>query len=112
MARLYSDENFPLPVVAELRHLGHDALTVLEAGKAEQAIADDAVLEFAVALGRALLTINRKHFIRLHREQPHHAGVIVCTLDLGFRGQAKRIHEALAEQAQLTGQLLRINRPV
>lgn len=37
MARLYSNENFPLSVVEELRRLGHDVLTVLEAGKDEQA---------------------------------------------------------------------------
>jgi len=28
MARLYADENFPLPVVEELRQLGHDVLTM------------------------------------------------------------------------------------
>jgi hypothetical protein len=32
MARLYSNENFPLPVVEKLRALGHDVLTVQEAG--------------------------------------------------------------------------------
>jgi len=36
MARLYSNENFPLPVVEELRRLGHDVLTIQETGKAEQ----------------------------------------------------------------------------
>lgn len=30
MARLYSDENFPLPVVELLRGLGHDVLTARE----------------------------------------------------------------------------------
>lgn len=34
MARLYANENFPLPVVTELRRLGHDVLTVRESGKA------------------------------------------------------------------------------
>ncbi len=35
MARLYANENFPLPVVEELRRLGHDAVTVAKttAGK-------------------------------------------------------------------------------
>jgi len=28
MARLYANENFPLPVVMELRRVGHDVLTV------------------------------------------------------------------------------------
>ena len=60
MARLYSNENFPLPVVEELRRLGHDVLTVLEAGKAEQAISDEEVLALATQLGRAVLTLNRR----------------------------------------------------
>jgi hypothetical protein len=30
MARLYSNENFPLPIVDELRKLGHDVLTIQE----------------------------------------------------------------------------------
>lgn len=111
MAMLYSNENFPMPVVEELRRLGHEVLTVLEAGKAEQAIADDEVLAFAVSLGRAVLTLNRKHFIRLHQEHPSHAGIVVCTFDPDFAGQAERIHALLQLHPQLTGQLLRVNRP-
>lgn len=68
MARLYSNENFPLPVVEELRRLGHDVLTIQETGQVGQAMSDEAVLAFARAEGRALLTLNRKHFIRLHRQ--------------------------------------------
>ena len=110
MAMLYSNENFPRPVVEELRRLGHDVLTVLEAGKAEQAIADDEVLAFSVSQGRALLTLNRKHFIRLHRLQPLHAGIVICTFDPDFVGQATRIHATLSSQPELAGQLLRVNR--
>jgi uncharacterized protein YukJ len=40
MARLYSNENFPLPVVEKLRELGHDVLTIQESGKADQALPD------------------------------------------------------------------------
>jgi len=40
MARLYADEDFPFPVVERLRQLGHDVRTALEAGQANQAIAD------------------------------------------------------------------------
>ena len=36
MARLYSNENFPLPVVLELRRLGHDVVTTQEAGLANE----------------------------------------------------------------------------
>jgi hypothetical protein len=111
MARLYANENFPLPVVAELRRLDHDLLTSQEAGNAGRAVPDEEVLAFAVAEGRALLTINRKHFIRLHRATPAHAGIIVCTYDPDFVGQAARIAATLADQPALDGQLLRVNRP-
>ena len=111
MARLYSNENFPLPVVEELRRLGHDVLTVAEAGKAEQAISDPVVLAFATVEKRAVLTINRKHFVRLHNENASHAGIIVCTLDMDFAGQAERISSAIGLHGELNGQLIRINRP-
>jgi hypothetical protein len=66
MARLFADENFPLPVVEALRQSGHDIL---------------AVLSFARADNRAVLTLNRKHFVRLHNAQVQHSGIIVCTFD-------------------------------
>ena len=111
MARLYANENFPLPVVEELRRLGHDVLTIHEAGKAGQAVDDEEVLTFATADRRAVLTLNRRHFIRLHSEQPHHAGILVCTFDPDFTGQAGRIHAAIESQGELSGQLIRVNRP-
>ena len=111
MARLYANENFPLPVVEELRQLGHDVLTIHETGKAGESVSDEAVLAFACADDRALLTINRRHFIRLHHEQPQHVGIIVCSFDPDFIRQARLIHEAIASQASLYGQLIRFNRP-
>ena len=62
MAQLYANENFPLPVVVELRRFGHDVLTTYESGRAGSAIPDDEVLAFAIAEKRILLTINRKHY--------------------------------------------------
>jgi hypothetical protein len=41
-----------------------------EIGKAEQRTADEDVLPLAVAGDRAVLTLDRKHFIRIHRERP------------------------------------------
>lgn len=78
MARLYADEQYPLPVVEFLRALGHDVLTVQEAGKANQRIPDQEVLAFATSEERAVITQNRKDFFRLHRIQPHHAGIVAC----------------------------------
>ena len=110
-APIYANENFPLPVVEELRRLGHDVLTTYESGRAGIAIPDDEVLAFSIAEKRVLLTINRKHFIRLHRYRPDHTGIVVCTFDLNYVALAQRIHEALAAQLDMSGQLIRINRP-
>lgn len=96
----------------ELRRLGHDALTIQESGKGNQAVPDEEVLAFAVSENRAVLTLNRKHFVRLHNAQPDHSGIIVCTVDADFTGQASRIHLAIESQQTLDGQLVRVNRPM
>jgi len=111
VASFYADENFPLQVVVALRELGHDVLTALEAGRANQAVPDEAVLEFATAESRAVLTLNRWEFIRLHSQSSAHAGIVVCTADPDVRGQAARIHEAVAAFESLRGELFRVNRP-
>lgn len=111
MARLYSNENFPLPVVEELRRLRHDVRTIQETGRAGEALPDAEVLAQATADGRAVLTFNRKHFLRIHRERSDHAGVIACTLDVDFIGQALRIELAVRDAGDLGGQLIRVNRP-
>ena len=111
MARLYTDEQFPRIVVKLLRELGHDILTVQEAGKANQRIPDEEVLAFAISNNRTVLTINRSDFIRLHNLQPIHAGIIVCTEDINRQRQATQIHEAINNTVDLTNQLIRINRP-
>ena len=111
MAAFYANENFPLPVVEELRRLGHDVLTTQDVGQANSAVSDEAVLNYAAQNGRAVLTINRKHFITLHRRQSAHAGIVVCTVDRDFAGQAARIHEQIALHGALGGQLIRVNRP-
>ena len=110
MARLYANENFPLPVVEHLRELGHDVLTTTEAGKHDQALPDEAVLAFAISEARVIPTLNRKHFIRLHSQQPEHNGIVVCTFDPDFHGQAERIHDTIQAADSLAGQLIRVNR--
>jgi hypothetical protein len=111
MASFYADENFPLPVVQELRRLGHDVLTIGEAGKANQQYSDPAVLHDAASTGRCVLTLNRKHFRRLHEEGARHAGLILCTYDPDQVGQAQRIDDAVRSIPTLADQLIRINRP-
>ena len=112
MAQLYANENFPLAVVQALRTLGHDVLTVAEAGNAGLATPDEQVLTFATQRDRAVLTLNRRDFIRLHSLQPAHAGIIVCTQDQDTSGQAARIDEALKVNETLKGRLIRVDRPL
>jgi predicted nuclease of predicted toxin-antitoxin system len=111
VARLYADEQFPLPVVQLLRPLGHDVLTVQEAGNAGLRIPDEEVLAFAVRNERAVLTLNRQDYIRLHRLQPDHAGIIVCSNDRNWERLATRINQAISTLETLSGNLIRVNRP-
>ncbi len=109
--RLYANENFPRQVVEALRVRGFDVLTSAEAGNAGRAVPDDDVLRYAIAEGRAVVTLNRRHFVRLHADMPGHRGSVVCTFDPNFPALAARIDAAVAAQGDLTEQLLRINRP-
>ena len=109
MARFYSNENFPQSAVEELRKLSHDVLTSLQAGKANQRTPDEEVLAFATNENRILLTLNRKHFIKLHADGDGHSGIVVCTQDNDFVGLAQRIHVAVGNES-MSGTLLRVNR--
>ena len=92
MARFYTNENIAAQAVSELRRLGHEVLTTLEAGNANAAVPDAEVLAFAVAQRRILVTNNRRHFLRLHQDRSEdHAGIVLCTFDLDFAGQYVQI---------------------
>ena len=112
MARLYADEDVPRPLVERLRALGHDILTALEDGQANQSVQDAGVLARATNLGRAVLTHNRKDFKRLHTATPGHAGIVSCARDdADPAALAARIDGALAANPDLAGQHIRVNRP-
>lgn len=111
MARLYADENFSLRVVNALRLMGHDVLTAKEAGQANKRVPDDQVLAFACSEKRAILTRNRRHFIALHKSQPNHSGIIVCTYEPNPIRLADRINDAIEQLSSLDGKLIRIIRP-
>ena len=112
MARFYSNENIPAQVVSELRRLGHEVLTSLEAGNANAAVPDHEVLAFARSEHRILLSHNRRHFFRLHQHRiEDHAGIVVCSFDTDFIAQAQRIHQAVEAQSNMDNQLIRVNRP-
>lgn len=108
MARLYANEKFSRRAVETLRTLGHDVLTSFDSGKANQRISDADVLRFATSLGRAVLTLNRRDFIHLHNSGGKHAGIIVCTVDHDPTTLATRLNEALQQDSDVTGKLVRI----
>lgn len=113
MAAIYANENFPRRVIDALREIGHDVLTSQEAGRANQMVPDEDVLSFAVEQGRAVLTLNRLDFFRLHRDTGgRHSGIIACTRDdadpVSFAG---RIDAVIRSVDSIEGQLLRVVRP-
>lgn len=111
MGLLLADENLPVPTVVALRQYGHDVLTMLDLGKAGLAIPDDEVLALAASLNRCVVTQNRKDFIKLHNQQPNHAGILICTVDPDFTALANRITHCLEAAESIARQLLRVQRP-
>ncbi|MFL5339024.1 MAG: DUF5615 family PIN-like protein [Gemmataceae bacterium] len=105
---LYADEDFSYPVVQLLRLLGHDVITAQEDGRTSRP--DPEILARAHQLARSVLTYNRRHFERLHRQGDAHSGILSATHDRDFSALAARIHAALAGLA--SGRwCLRDNRP-
>ncbi len=94
-------KNLPLALVKELRNLGHDVVTIQERGSGNDRVPDDAVLSLATSEGRAVITLNRRDFIRLHKKGAEHGGIIVCTVDPDFAGQARRIDQSIRATAEL-----------
>jgi hypothetical protein len=107
--QLYADEDFPLSVVEELRRLGHDVLTAQE--DTHQSKPDSDVLARAPSLGRAIVTHNRRHFERLHRQGVAHSGILSATQDpKNTIALARRVHDALAGRSP-SRWCIRVNRP-
>jgi hypothetical protein len=105
---LYADEDFSLPVVEELRFLGHDVVTAQEDGRTSAL--DPVILARAHSLGRSVLTYNRRHFERLHKQGADHSGILSATHDRDFPALADRIHQALAGLSPARW-CIRVNKP-
>ena len=76
---LIADENFSRKTVNVLQNIGHDLITLDSLGLAQIGLPDEKVLTKATELNRCVLTFNRLDFIKLHKENDQHAGIIVCT---------------------------------
>lgn len=110
MARLLADEDFHRRAGNELIALGHDVLAAQTAGL--RGLSDLDLLMWATMQGRAILTHNRRHFIRLHAMAQPRGGIIACTRnDADPAGLAGRVHVAIAGRTSLANQLIRVNRP-
>src|SRR5437764_7094523 len=106
--QLYADKDFPFPAVEALRLRGHDVITAQEDGRSSAP--DPDILARVHTLGRAVLTYNRRHYERLHRQGAAHSGILSATQDPNHAALAAHI------DAALTGLLpglwcLRVNRP-
>lgn len=108
---LLADENFDFPVVAELKNLGYDIVTLVDLNLANRSLPDGEVLQIAVQLDRALITINRRDFIRLHRLDDNHAGIVVCTRNADVTEFANSVHQALRDITDFRKRLIRVYRP-
>jgi hypothetical protein len=78
-ARLYLDEDILPELARVLRSAGHDVISAHEAGAL--GLGDEDQLARAAADGRALLSFNYRHFLKIGRDwfvagQPH-AGIVV-----------------------------------
>jgi hypothetical protein len=111
MAHLLADENFPRPVTAELRRRGHDVIDMEQLGLTDRSISDAEVLDIAARDGRTVLTLDRRDFARLHRDNGQHGGIVACTLDLDFIALATRIDVALSSRGRLDGHFISVIRP-
>ena len=108
MARIYADEQFSRQVVQNLRSLGHDVLTVQEAGNA--GLPDEDVLAFAITQNRVVLTVNRRDFFQLHKLEPDHSGIIACTRDDDIAKLTANINDAISIADILMGKVIRVYR--
>ena len=104
---VYLDQDVDVSLTSCLKANGYDAVTTRGAGNIGKS--DEEQLQYAAAHGMAILTHNRRHFRRLHRNWiargREHSGVIVSR-HLPLEDLEKRmlnlLHSVSAEDAKNT----------
>lgn len=91
--------------------MGHDVVTVQEGGRGGASVPDPLVFELANREDRAVLTFDWNDYYRLHVANPHHSGIVACTVDRDVHALALRIHEAIESLSSLHGLWVRIVKP-
>ena len=74
------------------------------------AMPDAQVLTLANEQKRSIVMLNRRDFIGLHMRDPNHAGIIVCSEDSDHAALAARINQAINDNPDLSGKLIRVNK--
>lgn len=105
---LYADEDFQFPAVEELHLRGHDVITAQEDGRSSAPDSD--ILDRANALGRAVLTDNRRDFERLHRQGIPHSGIVSASQDNAHIALAGRLDAVLIGRSPDRWSI-RVNKP-
>ncbi len=85
-------------------------LPIQEDGRAKESFPNEDVLSAAAEFQQAVLTLNRKHFVRMKFESSPHTGIVSRTFGPDFEGQARRIHEAASDHVSLEGEPIPVNR--
>jgi hypothetical protein len=112
VARFDSNANIPIQVVTELRRMGHDVVTSQEAGKANSAVPDLEVLEFADG-GEEDSPNSQPASFSPPPSTKHMplTGIVLCTVAPNFSALAQRIHDAIQTGAEISNCLFRVNWP-
>lgn len=76
-----------------------------------QRISDPEVLQLDTDMEGALLTFNRKDFFDLHYAGTTHAGINACKEFASVEQGILQIDEAIRDFEDLSGQLVRVNKP-
>src|SRR4051812_39992850 len=79
MAQILADEDVPARLSAELRLLGHAVTMVrqIDSSKSGSGISDRGVLTYAMERSWIVLTLNERHFRRLHKDIGWHSGIVI-----------------------------------
>ncbi len=107
-AKFFADTNVPIQIVRGLRGLGYDVETVQRVeGTSEpnSPMEDESVLGYATTHRRTVITLNCKHFKKLHEELIGHYGIILCRTDDEEAKRAKEIDSLAKANKSLQRQL-------
>lgn len=99
---------FPLKLPYKITVASIDITKALEELGFDVILLKKAVLAFSIIQNRAVLTLNRRDFFRLHRLNSEHCGIIASVDDCDRQRMARNINQAIVESETLTNQLIRV----